>query len=132
MITYKEIKNFKEKDLKDLFLSVGWISANYSDRLVKAIANSDTVFSAWSNGKLIGLINVLDDGELTAYVHYLLIKPTFQNNGIGKELIRRVKSKYKDYLYVILTAENNKVVPFYEKQGFHIVYRALPMTIYNP
>ena len=105
MITYKEIKNFVEKDLKDLFLSVGWISANYSDRLVKAIANSDTVFSAWDDETLIGLINVLDDGELTAYAHYLLVRPTFQN----KEL-----------------------VPFYEKQGFNVVEGALPMTIFNP
>ncbi|MBR1815624.1 MAG: GNAT family N-acetyltransferase [Lachnospiraceae bacterium] len=132
MIIYKTIKEYSQNDLKELFASVGWVSADYSDRLVKAIANSDTVISAWDKEKLVGLINVLDDGDLTAYVHYLLIRPDYQNSGIGKELIRQLKSIYKDYLYICLTAENKEVVPFYEKQGFRVVEGGLPMIIYNP
>ena len=85
MIIYKTDKVFAEKDLKDLFSSVNWLSANYSDRLVKALENSDTVFSAWDDEKLIGLINAIDDGELTAYAHYLLVNPEYQKMGIGRE-----------------------------------------------
>ena len=71
MIQYRTDKNFEAEQLKELFSSVNWLSANYSERLVKALYNSSTVISAWDGEKLIGLINVLDDGELTAYVHYL-------------------------------------------------------------
>ena len=131
MITYKNIKTFQEKDLKDLFESVGWVSAKYSDRLVKALANSDTVISVWDDEKLVGLINLLDDGELTAYAHYLLIRPDYQHKGIGRELLSRVKEKYKNYLYLVLTAENKEVVSFYEKQGFRVTEGASPMTIFN-
>jgi ribosomal protein S18 acetylase RimI-like enzyme len=51
--------------------------------------NSSSVFSAWDGQKLIGLINVLDDGIMTAYIHYLLIMPEYQHIGIGKELIEK-------------------------------------------
>ena len=64
MIQYRTDKNFEAEQLKELFSSVNWLSANYSERLVKALYNSSTVISAWDGEKLIGLINALDDGEL--------------------------------------------------------------------
>ena len=86
-IQYKTIKGFSEKELKDLFLSVNWSSGNYPDKLVIAMKNSSSVFTAWDGNKLVGLINALDDGVMTAYVHYLLIMPEYQHIGIGKKLI---------------------------------------------
>lgn len=80
-----------EEDLRELFESVNWLSARYADRLSKAFKNAGTVISAWQDNKLVGLIEVLDDGELTAYIHYLLVHPSFQNQGIGASLIKRVK-----------------------------------------
>ena len=99
MIQYRTDKNFEAEQLKELFSSVNWLSANYSERLVKALYNSSTVISAWDGEKLIGLINALDDGELTAYVHYLLVNPEYQKDGIGTRLVEMIKQKYKDYLW---------------------------------
>ena len=107
-----------EEDLKELFESVNWLSARYADRLSKAFKNAGTVISAWQNNKLIGLIEVLDDKELNAYIHYLLVHPACQNQGIGSSLIKRVKQIYKNYLYLIVICENKTTVPFYEKLGF--------------
>jgi len=129
MITYRTEKTFEEKELKDLFLSVNWLSANYADRLVKALQNSATVISAWDGEKLVGLINAIDDGELTAYAHYLLVNPKFQRLGIGKELIDRLKKKYEGYLYLVLIAENKEVMHFYKKMGFVAEENATPMVI---
>ena len=129
MITYKIDKIFQEKELKDLFSSVNWLSANYADRLVKALQNSETVISAWDDEKLVGLINAIDDGELTAYAHYLLVNPEYQKMGIGRELIERLKKKYEGYLYLILIAENKDVQHFYEKMGFTAEENATPMVI---
>ena len=47
MIQYRTDKNFEAEQLKELFSSVNWLSANYSERLVKALYNSSTVISAW-------------------------------------------------------------------------------------
>ncbi|MBO5484755.1 MAG: GNAT family N-acetyltransferase [Lachnospiraceae bacterium] len=128
-ITYKTEKKFKEQQLKELFESVHWLSANYSVRLVNALVQSDTVISAWDGDKLIGLINAIDDGELTAYAHYLLINPEYQKMGIGTELIVRLKRRYEGYLNLILMAENKELVYFYEKLGFKVLEGAIPMVL---
>ncbi|WP_019538722.1 GNAT family N-acetyltransferase [Proteiniphilum acetatigenes] len=127
-IQYKTTKNFSENELKDLFLSVNWSSGNYPDKLVIAMENSSSVFTAWDGERLVGLINVLDDGIMTAYVHYLLINPEFQGKGIGKSLVNYVKDKYKDYLRIVLIAYE-KETPFYKNMGFEIGDEKAPMFI---
>ena len=72
-ITYKDIRDFSEKDLEGLFLSVDWSSGHFPEKLVVAMKNFKTVFSAWDEEKLVGMICVMDDGIMNAYVHYLLI-----------------------------------------------------------
>ena len=72
-ITYKDIHDFSEKDLEELFLSVDWSSGHFPEKLVVAMKNFKTVFSAWDEEKLVGMICVMDDGIMNAYVHYLLI-----------------------------------------------------------
>ena len=127
-IEYKEEKSFKADDLKNLFLSVEWSSGHYPEKLVVAMQNSSTVYSAWDGEKLVGLINALDDGIMTSYVHYLLINPEYQGLGIGKQLIGMIKDKYRDYLRVILIAYD-KEAPFYEHCGFETGQEKVPMFI---
>ena len=69
-ITYKDTNKFQVEELQNLFLSVGWESGKHPKKLVTAMEHSGSIFSAWDNGKLIGLINALDDGVMTAYVHF--------------------------------------------------------------
>ena len=116
-ITYKNTHNFSRKELEDLFLSVEWSSGEYPEKLVVAMKNFDTVFSAWDGEELVGLISVMDDGIMNAYIHYLLVKPEYQLKGIGKELVERVKKHYGDYLRIVVICEN-KNVRFYEYCGF--------------
>ena len=127
-IQYKTTKNFSENELKELFLSVNWSSGNYPEKLVIAMENSSSVFSAWDGEKLVGLINILDDGIMTAYAHYLLITPEYQHIGIGENLIKLVADKYKDYLRIILIAYD-KEIGFYEHCGFTVGEEKVPMFI---
>lgn len=117
-VTFTNTKDFSEKNLQELFRSVNWLSANYPDRLKKALDHCETVFTAWHQDKLIGLVNAIDDGELTAYVHYLCVNPAYQGQGVGKELLHRIKEKYKTYLYIILIAENEPLIAYYKQNGF--------------
>ena len=127
-IQYRDTKDFNETDLKDLFLSVNWSSGHYPAKLATAMKSSGTVFTAWDGNKLIGLINALDDSIMTAYVHYLLINPDYQGKGIGKELVRRITKKYKDYLRIVLIAYD-KELEFYEQCGFESGKEKTPMFI---
>ncbi len=127
-IQYKDIHDFSEKDLEELFLSVDWSSGHFPDKLVVAMKNFKTVFSAWDGEKLVGMICVMDDVIMNAYVHYLLVDPAYHGNTIGRTLVDMVKKHYKDYLRVAVIAYDNET-HFYENCGFEKSKDASPMFI---
>lgn len=77
-IRYTDERSFTSGQLEKLFLSVDWESEKYLERLKKALDNCGTVLSAWDGGELVGLANAVDDGKMTANVHYLLLAPEYQ------------------------------------------------------
>ncbi len=116
-ITYKNTKEFTEKQLQELFLSVEWSSGHYPEKLVIAMKKYGSVFTAWDQDRLIGLISSMDDGIMTAYVHYLLVNPEYQGKGIGRQLVKMTTEHYKDFLRIVLIAYE-KEVKFYKRCGF--------------
>ena len=53
-IEYQDTHDFTKDELKRLFLSVNWSSGHFPDKLVVAMRNYGTVFSAWDDNKLAG------------------------------------------------------------------------------
>lgn len=127
-IKYKDTHYFNAEQLQKLFLSVEWSSGHYPDKLVTAMKNFETVYTAWDNEKLVGLICAMDDGVMTAYVHYLLVNPAYQKMGIGKRLVEMIKSKYAEYLRIVVVAYNAEL-GFYESCGFKKSNESSPMFI---
>ena len=127
-ITYKETHTFTEKELEELFLSVDWSSGHYPDKLAVAMENFKTVYSAWDNDKLVGLICAMDDGIMNACVHYLLVNPEYHGQKIGRTLVDMIKRYYKDYLRIAVIAYDNEA-HFYENCGFEKSSDASPMFI---
>ncbi len=127
-IKYKTTKDFTNVELEDLFLSVQWSSGKYPDKLVVAMKNSDSVISAWDGNNLIGLINALSDGIMTAYFHYLLVKPDYQSKGVGKALVQRMLENYRSYARKIVIAYDEEII-FYQKCGFSVGENTSPMFI---
>ncbi len=113
----KTTKRFSEKDLKELFISVSWLSGKYPKRLKKAMKNSDTVFSAWDGKKLVGLMSAVSDREMTVYYPYLLVMPEYQGKGIGKALLTEMMKKYGHCYRQVLNCYEQKC-EFYKKFGF--------------
>jgi len=118
-ILFKTIKDIDKSELVELFKSVGWKTAEYPNKLYKAINNSDCVISAWINDELIGLISTISDGYINAFITYLLVKPEFQKNNIGTELMNRICIYYKGFGRRIVSTELDKE-KFYNKFGFNI------------
>lgn len=119
-IHYSWNKIFEKKDIEELFLSVNWESGKYPERITKALKNSSKVVSAWDGNKLVGLVRALDDGDVCAFIHYLLVNPTYQGHHIGDTLMKMLMEQYKDYLYVKIMPSNPDTIPFYRKYGFEI------------
>lgn len=128
-IVYTDRKDFTEVQIEELFLSVNWLSGKYPHRLTNALKNSQTVITAWDENKLVGLVRVLDDGGMVAYLHYLLVHPDYQGNGIATTLLDKIKYRYKDYLYINLMPDESKNITFYHKHGFNILENGAAMQI---
>lgn len=127
-IEYKSTHEFTLNELERLFLSVEWSSGRYPDKLVTAMKNFKTVYSAWDGSKLIGMICAMDDGIMNAYVHYLLVDPDYHGQTIGRTLVNMMKEHYKDYLRIAVIAYNDEL-DFYENCGFKKAEGASPMFI---
>ncbi|WP_379129716.1 GNAT family N-acetyltransferase [Paenibacillus sp. sgz500958] len=114
--------------LQKLFLSVEWESGNYPNELFQAIRGSHSIVTAWEDGMLIGLVNALSDGALTVYFHYLLVHPSYQGKGIGKELMNIMLDRYHEYKTKVLISYPH-AVDFYNRIGFHPEDGSTPMFI---
>ena len=93
--------------------------------------HSSTVITVGDQARLVGLVRVLDDSAMMAYIHYVLVHPDYQGQGIAGKMIEMVKEKYKDYLYIEVMPEESKNALFYQKFGFKIMEDGVAMQICN-
>lgn len=103
-------------DLVGLFASVGWSSANFPEELERAMRRSHRVVSAWVGAELIGLANTISDGCMAAYVPYVAVRPEWQGQGVGREMMRRLLAEYESFPRVALIAYD-EAAGFYERCG---------------
>lgn len=131
MLKYTEEKIFTQEQVQQLFLSINWVSGNYPKRLCKALMNSSTVLTVWDGDFLVGLIRVLDDTEMLAQIHYVLVHPDYQRKEIASKMIGYIKEKYKDFMYLEVMPEDKNNMLFYKKNGFTLMENEIAMQICN-
>lgn len=117
----KRIKKFEENDLKILFSSVEWKSANNPKLLQKAFLNSTNVVSVWDNEKLIGIIRSMDDGYWSANIDCLVVHKDYQKQGVGKLLVSELLHDLKDINYINVCPDEKAMFEFYEQFGFKLI-----------
>ena len=130
-LLYTEQKKFTMQQVQELFLSVGWVSGQYPSRLHKALMHSATVITVWDQDKLVGLARVIDDSELVAFLHYVLVHPDYQHQGIAGKMLQMIIEKYKDYLYIEGMPEESKNADFYKQFGFQVMENGVAMQRCN-
>lgn len=131
MLRYTEEKIFTQEQVQQLFLSINWVSGNYPKRLYKALMNFSTVLTVWDGDFLVGLIRVLDDTEMLAQIHYVLVHPDYQGKGIASKMQEYIKEKYKDFMYLEVMPKDKNNVSFYKKNGFSLMENGVAMQICN-
>ena len=105
---FKYDKDIAKDKLVKLFSSVGWKTAEYPNRLHHAILHSKYVISAWKGEELIGLMSAIDDGAINVFITYLLVKPEYQKQGIGKQMMNDFCKKYEGFGRRIVSTELDK------------------------
>lgn len=113
MIRYQAgIENIGPGQLSGFF--VGWPNPPSQETFLKLLEGSYRVVLALEDDKVIGFINAISDGVLSAYIPLLEVLPEYQSKGIGKELVSRMKEMLS-HLYMIDLLCDEELIPYYEK-----------------
>ncbi|WP_127714554.1 GNAT family N-acetyltransferase [Halobacteriovorax sp. HLS] len=101
-------------DLNGFF--IGWPNPPSIEIFKRILIGSYKIVLAYENDKLLGFINSVSDGVLTAYIPLLEVLPEYQGKGIGKNLVLRMQDELK-HLYMIDLLCDEELIPYYEKIG---------------
>ncbi|MCP4606066.1 MAG: GNAT family N-acetyltransferase [Proteobacteria bacterium] len=106
----------------ELYNSLKWFvytKGEQKEKLLQAIQNSSYVVTAWDEEKLIGLARCLSDDVSIFYLQDILIKPEYQRQGIGSELLSKCLERYEHVrTKVLLTGAQVHQKLFYESFGY--------------
>ena len=71
------------------------------------------------DGKLVGIIRGVGDGQTIVFIQDLLVYPAHQGKGVGTALLNRMIKECPDvYQFHLLTDNTEKTVQFYKSRGF--------------
>jgi len=110
-------------ELVELYDSVGWsVYTDDPDHLDKALRNSTFIVVAREQGHLVGLARVLSDDVSIVYVQDVLVNPTYQRQGVGRQLLERCLERFAHVRQrMLLTDDEPHQHRLYKSVGFHDV-----------
>ncbi|MEU3644161.1 GNAT family N-acetyltransferase [Lentzea sp. NPDC034063] len=115
MISYStDLSGLTEADLAGFF--VGWPTPPSPAQHLAVLHGSYRVVIARSQDEVAGFVNMISDGVLTAFIPWLEVRPSFQGQGIGTELMRRIVAEGAHLYSVDLTCDD-ALRPYYERLG---------------
>jgi ribosomal protein S18 acetylase RimI-like enzyme len=91
---------------------VGWPDPRSKEVFKRILRGSYYVVLVIDENKLVGFVNSISDGVLSAYIPLLEVLPNYQGKGIGKELITMLNKKLSEFYMVDLLCDSN-LVPYY-------------------
>src|SRR2546423_2178147 len=104
-IRYSDRRDLPLDEVLSLYRANKWSSAEKPDLLLKALAASHSLITAWDGNKLAGLGNPLSDGFLVVYYSHLLVLPEYQGRGIATEIMRGLMTRYRGFHQQIVVAD---------------------------
>ncbi len=112
-------KNINAKEIIDLYISAGWgkIEDYKETSLQTVIRNTSSfIYARNEQGLLIGMIRIFSDFVITTYIAEIIVRPEYQKMGVGKTMMEKVKSIFKNTGVFFDTLPG--VEGFAEKCGF--------------
>ena len=93
-----------------------WLKTAYSNSMFKSFA--------FDGGKIIAAGRAVADGVDCSYLCDIVVHPSYQGSGLGKELIQRLVNLSRGHRKIILYAVPGRE-PFYAKFGFRRMNTAM-------
>jgi ribosomal protein S18 acetylase RimI-like enzyme len=95
---------------------VGWPNPPQPDAHLRILQGSFHIELALDEGQVVGFITAVSDGVSAAYIPHLEVLPTYQQHGIGSELVKRMFDALRQIYMIDLTCDPD-LQPFYERFG---------------
>ena len=97
---------------------VGWPSPPTRAQHLAVLHGSYRVVLArdTETDRIVGFVNMISDGVLTAFIPWLEVRPDHQGQGIGRELVRQLLLGTEHLYSIDLTCDEN-LRPYYERLG---------------
>lgn len=117
MIRYSDTVDTIEADRLTGFF-VGWPTPASPEQHLAVLRGSYRAVVAIDEetDRVVGFINMISDGVLTAFVPWLEVLPEYQGQGIGSELMRRILAD-TEHLYSVDLLCEAPLQPYYERFG---------------
>ena len=120
-ISYVDAPNVSPAQLAELYNASG-INRPTADlpRLAKMLEHANLVIAAYAGDRLVGIARALSDFSYCCYLSDLAVARDFQRQGIGRELIRRVKLRAGEQSMLLLLSAPTAMA-YYPKIGMEKV-----------
>lgn len=116
MITYRTgVGSVSPSQVAGFF--VGWPVPPSAEKLVEVMDSSYRRVWALDGDRVVGYINAISDGVLTAFIPWLEVHLEYQRQGIGTELVKRLIAQL-DGMYSIDLGCDEHLTGYYERLGF--------------
>jgi predicted N-acetyltransferase YhbS len=86
------------------------------ERMAAMVKNANLVITAWDENLLVGISRALTDFSFATYLSDLAVRKSHQQQGIGKELMRRTQAAGKPARTILLAAP--AATEYYSHVGF--------------
>jgi ribosomal protein S18 acetylase RimI-like enzyme len=124
MIEYRDNQSLDPVEIARLFEASGIVRPTTDiPRIARMFANANLVISAWDGPRLVGVCRALTDFSYCCYLSDLAVDIAYQNQGIGRELIRRTHSLVGDEVSLILLSASG-AMSYYPKVGLELADNA--------
>ena len=107
-------------DVLHLYQAVGWTNyTNHPQMLEQALSHSLTTYLARDGEEIVGLVRLVGDGFSSVFVQDLIVLPSYQRQGIGRDLMKEALEDFNDaYQVQLVTEQTEKNLEFYCSLGF--------------
>lgn len=116
----REYTAYHDEEIAKLYASVGWIAyTNDLPALRRGFENSLLVLAAYEDGRLIGIVRCVGDGETIVWIQDVLVHPAYRRRGVGRALILAVLERYPKVRQIELATDDTpEMTAFYKSLGF--------------
>lgn len=111
------------EEYNELRMGVGWRPIT-DGQAARGLSHTTFLTAVRDSGRIIAMGRMLFDFGCTAYLGDVIVRPEYQGQGIGKQIVQNLIDRTMDAAYegerimFILGAAKDKE-GFYEKLGFH-------------